>query len=66
MRRRAGTHLATEWSVAWAPALQRSAEGAPRYVRGTKPYRTTPDVKPALRRGGLISFFRKQRASRPV
>ena len=29
-------------------------------------YLTTPDVKPALRRGGLISFFRKQRASRPV
>jgi len=29
-------------------------------------YRTTPDVNPAFRRGGLISFFRKQRASRPV
>jgi hypothetical protein len=29
-------------------------------------YRTTPEVNPALRRGGLISFFRKQRASRPV
>lgn len=29
-------------------------------------YRTTPDVNPALRRGGLMSFFRKQRASRPV
>ncbi|SED33051.1 hypothetical protein [Bradyrhizobium erythrophlei] len=29
-------------------------------------YRTTPDVNPALRRGGLISFFRKQCASRPA
>jgi hypothetical protein len=29
-------------------------------------YLTTPDVNPAFRRGGLISFFRKQRASRPV
>ncbi|SPP91930.1 protein of unknown function [Bradyrhizobium vignae] len=29
-------------------------------------YRTTPDVNPAFLRGGLISFFRKQRASRPV
>ena len=29
-------------------------------------YLTTPEVNPALRRGGLISFFRKQRASRPV
>lgn len=37
-------------------------------VRGTRAnaYRTTPDVNPALRRGGLISFFRKQRASRPA
>ena len=30
------------------------------------PHRTTPDVKPALRRGGLISFFRKQCASLPA
>jgi hypothetical protein len=29
-------------------------------------YRTTPDVNPAFLRGGLISFFNKQRASRPV
>jgi hypothetical protein len=29
-------------------------------------YRTTPEVNPALRRGGLISFFRKQCASRPA
>ncbi|TWI06920.1 hypothetical protein IQ17_02307 [Bradyrhizobium daqingense] len=33
---------------------------------GAQTYRTTPDVNPALRRGGLMSFFRKQRASRPV
>ncbi len=26
--------------------------------RGIDPYRTTPEVNPALRRGGLISFFR--------
>ena len=32
----------------------------------TLAYRTTPDVNPAFRRGGLMSFFRKQRASRPV
>src|SRR5690348_12419721 len=29
-------------------------------------YRTTPDVYPARRRGGLISFFRKQCASLPT
>ncbi len=29
-------------------------------------YRTTPDENPALRRGGLISFFRKQCASLPT
>ena len=29
-------------------------------------YRTTPEMNPALRRGGLISFFRKQRASPPA
>ena len=29
-------------------------------------YRTTPDVKPGLRRGGLISFFRKHRAAFPA
>jgi hypothetical protein len=29
-------------------------------------YRTTPEVNPALRRGGLISFFRKQCGSRPA
>jgi hypothetical protein len=29
-------------------------------------YRTTPEVKPALRRGGLMSFFRKQWAWRPI
>ena len=29
-------------------------------------YRTTPDVNPALRRGGLMSFFRKQCASLPA
>jgi hypothetical protein len=28
-----------------------------------KRYRSTPEVKPARRRGGLISFFRKQCAS---
>jgi len=25
-----------------------------------KPYLTTPEVNPGLRRGGLISFFKKQ------
>lgn len=29
-------------------------------------YRTTPDTNPGLRRGGLISFFRKQRAFLPA
>jgi hypothetical protein len=29
-------------------------------------YLTTPDVKPALRLGGLMSFFRKQCASLPA
>ncbi len=29
-------------------------------------YRTTPELNPALRRGGLISFFRKQCGSRPA
>ena len=28
--------------------------------------RTTPDVKPAFLRGGLMSFFRKQCAWRPI
>jgi hypothetical protein len=32
----------------------------------TLAYRTTPEIKPALRRGGLISFFKKQCASRPT
>ena len=32
----------------------------------SRPYRTTPDVNPALRRGGLMSFFRKQCASLPA
>ena len=30
------------------------------------PYRTTPEVNPAFRRGGLMSFFRKQCASLPA
>ncbi len=29
-------------------------------------YRTTPEMKPGLRRGGFISFFRKQCASLPT
>src|SRR6266700_3398767 len=29
-------------------------------------YRTTPELNPALRRGGLISFFRKQCGSLPT
>ena len=29
-------------------------------------YRTTPEVNPALRRGGLMSFFKKQCASFPA
>ena len=29
-------------------------------------YRTTPEVNPAFRRGGLMSFFRKQCASLPA
>ena len=32
----------------------------------TPSYRKTPEINPALRRGGLISFFRKQCASRPT
>jgi hypothetical protein len=33
---------------------------------GQFPYRTTPEVNPALRRGGLMSLFRKQRAALPA
>lgn len=67
MRRRAGTQDTTECWVAWAPALQRSAEGRCIASGARKQaYLTTPDVNPAFRRGGLMSFFRKQRASRPV
>jgi len=29
-------------------------------------YRTTPEVNPGLRRGGLMSFFRKQCAALPA
>jgi hypothetical protein len=29
-------------------------------------YRTTPEINPALRRGGLISFLRKQCADFPT
>ena len=29
-------------------------------------YRTTPDMNPALRRGGLMSFLRKQCAALPT
>jgi hypothetical protein len=29
-------------------------------------YRTTPEVNPAFRRGGLMSFFRKHCASLPA
>jgi hypothetical protein len=32
----------------------------------TEFYLTTPEMNPALRRGGFISFFRKQYASRPT
>jgi hypothetical protein len=31
-----------------------------------RPYLTTPEMNPGLRRGGLISFFRKQRAALPA
>src|SRR6267378_111272 len=41
-----------------------STYGSRRKAGTTKRYRTTPDMNPALRRGGLISFFRKQCASR--
>ncbi len=34
--------------------------------RMTERYRTTPDVKPGLRCGGLISFFRKHRGAFPA
>jgi hypothetical protein len=37
-----------------------------RSIRATGAYRTTPEVNPALRRGGLMSFFRKQCASLPA
>ena len=32
----------------------------------TYPYRTTPEKNPGLRRGGLMSFFKKQCASLPT
>ena len=66
MRRRAGTHRAEHCGAEWAPVQQRitSCCAAPGHER--EHYLTTPDVNPAFRRGGLISFFRKQRASRPV
>ena len=38
----------------------------PAFAGTTVLYRTTPEVNPALRRGGLMSFFRKQRADLPA
>jgi hypothetical protein len=49
----------------WAPVQQRTTDVL-RCARGTSVYRTTPDMNPALRRGGLMSFFRKQCASLPT
>ncbi len=34
--------------------------GRQRMMSPRPPYRTTPEINPALRRGGLMSFFRKQ------
>ena len=45
-----------------ATLLAMTAEGAPRSPN----YLTTPEVNPAFRRGGLMSFFRKQCASLPA
>ena len=47
-----------------APELD--AYASPRNDALSKSYLTTPDVNPALRRGGLISFFRKHCASLPA
>ena len=54
--RRAGTPSMTRWArnAVWVPTFR------------TEFYRTTPEINPALRRGGLISFFRKQCASLPT
>ena len=38
----------------------------PGYAATATRYRTTPEVNPAFRRGGLMSFFRKQCASLPA
>ena len=38
----------------------------PSYKTSPAAYRTTPEVNPALRRGGLMSFFRKHCASLPA
>jgi hypothetical protein len=48
--RRAGTQQAAQFAVAWAPALQRTAEGALRCVRGTRASLwRTPASTPSLR-----------------
>lgn len=58
--------IAQQIAVWHGPRLCSAALKERRAASGAQTYRTTPDVNPALRRGGLISFFRKQRASRPV
>jgi hypothetical protein len=50
-------------SLQWMPSVIAMNDAI---VQRLRPYRTTPEVYPALRRGGLISFFRKQCASLPA
>ncbi len=49
-----------------ADAMMGFAALYPSYKTSPVAYRTTPEVNPALRRGGLMSFFRKHCASLPA
>jgi hypothetical protein len=52
----------------WRPILRDAAKRPLLRMRkkNRNRYRTTPEMKPGLRRGGFISFFRKQCASLPT
>ena len=54
------------FSAANYAAKPRGGRRYGRKSRCCRHYRTTPEINPALRRGGLMSFFRKQCASRPA
>ena len=60
---------AARWKELWPEltVLRASTHVSSLRKQGThNHYRTTPEINPGLRRGGLISFFRKQCASFPT